>query len=91
MCPHPEAYILNRDIEHLYKNDMARHDQIAREWTKKYTMNEPKTLQQLATETVYEHRDNLPWQKLPKKLICKIMGTEIDEDLDDGDKAASQR
>ena len=82
--------IVKFDIARLYKNDRARHDQIAREWTKKYAKNnEPKTLQHLATETVYDHRDNLPWQRLPKNLIYNIMGTEIDEDLDDGDKAAS--
>ena len=82
---------LNHDVERLFKNNRPRHDQIAREWTEKYAMNdEPKTLQQLATETVYEHRDNLPWQKLPKKLICNIMDTEIDQDLDDGDNVASK-
>ena len=78
---------MNQEAFELYKNDRARYDQIVREWTEKYAEKyQPKTLQQLATETVYKHRNNLPWQKLPKKLICKIMGTEIDEYLDDGAK-----
>ena len=86
--PHPHSCLLKPDIERMYMNDRARHDKIARAWTKKYAMNEPMTLQQLATETVYEHRDNLPWQKLPKKLICKIM--RLKKYLDDGDKVTSK-
>ena len=35
---------------------------------------EPKTLQQLATKTIHAHRATLPYQNLPRKLICKIMG-----------------
>ena len=37
-------------------------------------MLEPKTLQQLAMKLVFEHRTALPWESLPPKLKCKMMG-----------------
>ena len=39
-------------------------------------MLEPKCLQQLVIQMIYKHRSNLPWQNLPKKLKCEIMGNE---------------
>ena len=35
---------------------------------------EPMKLQQLAIQIIYIHSSKLPWENLPKKLICKIMG-----------------
>ena len=43
-------------------------------------MLEPKSLQQLAIKTVYEHRRELSWQCLPKKLI-KFMYCGNSDDL----------
>ena len=44
---------------------------------------EPKSLQQLAMRILYEHRGKLPLQKLPKKLMREIMGTEPEEDCEE--------
>ena len=35
---------------------------------------DPKSLQQMAIRMIYKHRSKLPWENLPKKLTCKIMG-----------------
>ena len=43
---------------------------------------EPKSLQQLALITVYDHRATLPWKHLPLKLIRKIMGTGPEDNVD---------
>ena len=36
---------------------------------------EPKCLQQLAMKTIYKHQETLAWKHLPRKLICKMLGT----------------
>ena len=40
---------------------------------------EPKSLQQVAMQTVYAHRTQLPWKNLPKKLINLIEISESEE------------
>ena len=40
---------------------------------------EPKSLQQLAMQTIYAHRTQLPWKHLPKKLI-NLLGLFESED-----------
>ena len=34
---------------------------------------EPKTLQQLATQKIHQHRNTLPWKSLPKLLTARFM------------------
>ena len=48
-------------------------------------MLEPKSLQQLAIKTVYEHRTGLPWRWLPKKLIKLMLYGRGDDTIDDQD------
>ena len=48
-------------------------------------MLEPKSLQQLAIKTVYEHRTGLPWRWLPKKLIKLMHYGRGDDAIDDQD------
>ena len=38
----------------------------------------PKSLQQLAMHTIYQHKDMLPWKHLPSKLIYGLMGPAED-------------
>ena len=42
-------------------------------------MFEPRSLQQLATQKILEHRVELPWQHLPNKLIALLGISESDE------------
>ena len=46
---------------------------------------EPKSLQQLAMKTIYEHKATLPWKLLPNKLIYNLglTDTSPEEDVDD--------
>ena len=46
-------------------------------------MLEPKSLQQLTMQTIYEHRTQLPWKTLPKNLICKLMASQNDKDTEE--------
>ena len=53
---------------------------------KRYTptfhfMLEPKSLQQLAMYIIYQHKDVLPLELLPSKLINQLLGPAEDEDL----------
>ena len=48
-------------------------------------MLEPKSLQQLAIKTVYEHRATLSWTSLPKKLIKLMKYGKGDDVIDDCD------
>ena len=36
---------------------------------------EPKTLEQLATRILHEHREDLPWEGLPQSMIHNMLGT----------------
>ena len=48
-------------------------------------MLEPKSLQQLAIKTVYEHRTGLPWRWLPKMVIKLMLYGRGDDTIDDQD------
>ena len=43
-------------------------------------MLEPKSLQQLAMHTIYQHKDMLRWACLPSKLNNKLLDPAKDED-----------
>ena len=44
---------------------------------------EPKSLQELSTKIIYDHRDTLPWRSLPNRLVTQIMcpGIAVDSDV----------
>ena len=41
---------------------------------------EPKSLQQLAMHTIYQHKDMLPWQSLPSSIMNQLMDPAQDEE-----------
>ena len=45
-----------------------------------HIMLEPRTLQQLAMQTIYAHRRSIPWKHLPPKLIARFGFSENEED-----------
>ena len=45
-------------------------------------MLEPKSLQQLAMKTVYEHHAKLPLRYLPKRMITLLGLSETNDDLE---------
>ena len=48
-------------------------------------MLEPKALQKLAMFTVYQHKDELPLERLPKKQTSKLLGNGLMDDNDNDD------
>ena len=47
-----------------------------------HVMLEPKSLQLLASQILYEHRTELPWKHLPNKLVALLGLSETDKDTD---------
>ena len=43
---------------------------------------EPKTLQQLAMQIIYQHKDMLPWKSLPSRIMNQLMDPVQDEEPD---------
>ena len=41
-----------------------------------HVMLEPRTLQQLAVQTIFNYKDELPWKRLPKIIMARIGITE---------------
>ena len=67
-CRHAASPGLNKDII-IIGGYNGKVDQNATYTTTFRIKLEPKSLQQLAMQSVYNHHDILPWQFLPEKLI----------------------
>ena len=72
-CQHRATTGLTSDVIDI----VAHHPACNRHKSLLSVMLEPRRLQQLAMKIIYKYQSTLPWQSLPKSLLCKLMGQLI--------------